>query len=69
MRPDLEQALRTSYAVAQKLRARREALRQALENSDTEAVIRCARQLLGMDDDEAEGHRPPPRLQRSPGGS
>ena len=69
MTPELEHALRATHDVALKLRERRDALRQALERGDSDAVLRYARELLGVGEDEAEGDRPPTRIERGSGGS
>ena len=66
--PDLEDALRATHSAAQGIRARREWLRKAIEQGDEREVLRYARLLLGMDD-ENKGNRPTEGVKRSPGGS
>jgi len=65
MRPELEDALRTTHDVAARLRERREALRRAVERGDREEVVRSARRLLGMDDEE--GDRAAARVEQGAG--
>ena len=67
MTPELQAAIRTSVEVAERLRERRDALRRALEKGDVEAVVACARRLLGMEDDESDCASP--RIDRGAGRS
>ncbi len=53
MRPDLEQALRAAHEVAVAQRARLEALRVALRAGHIGEIVRCARAVVGMEDEEA----------------
>lgn len=61
MRQDLEHAMRISLEIARRRKGARDAMRRALESNDTEGVVRCARQLLGIED---EGHRAAARVER-----
>lgn len=58
MNEPLDAALRATHEIAEVLRERREALRRAVCAGDPADVIRCARELLGMEIHEAsESHR------------
>ncbi len=57
----LAAAIETTHRVAQERRACLDALRHAVESGDPAAVVRCARDLLGMKDDDAECDRAPAR--------
>ncbi len=58
VRSSLGDAIRTALRVSDERRAHLEQLRKALESDDAEEVVRCARLLVGMEDD-AEGNRTP----------
>lgn len=70
MTADLEAALRETLDVADRRRALRNEIRDALERDDRDAVVRCAAELVGFPasqkevaEHEASG-RAPARLER-----
>lgn len=71
MRPELQEALRVTHAVAQERRLYRRRLRSALKSGDTQQVVDCARALMGLDDaeidQENESFGAPARLERGAG--
>ena len=60
MKQDLEEALDRTLAIANRRRAIRDELRAALQVHDNEAVVDCARRLMGVEDEE--GNRSAPRI-------
>jgi len=54
-------AIETTHRVAQERRACLGALRLAVESGDPAAVVRCARDLLGMKADDPKCDRAPTR--------
>ncbi len=63
---DLLQARAATHEAAQALRERRDALRTAVLSGDTGLVVRCAKRLLGMDEDDEEGNRSDPSVGSRP---
>jgi hypothetical protein len=55
MSPEIEAALRAAHEVATALQARMNALREAVQRGDVDRVIKCARAVVGLDDEEADG--------------
>lgn len=57
----LAAAIEATRRVAQERRACLDALRRAVDSGDSEAVVRCARDLLGMKVNDPERDRAPAR--------
>jgi hypothetical protein len=66
MRSELQDALRKTREIAERRRRICDRLRVALEADDREEVVRWARHLLGMDNEE-ESDRSAARLNRGTG--
>lgn len=49
---DLAHAIEQSVEIAGRVRARQAALADAVESGEPEAIVRAARALLGMDDEQ-----------------
>lgn len=65
MRPEIEDAISLTVAAADRLRQRRERMRDALVRGDEKEALRVARQIVGLDD--PEGDRAGARLDGSAG--
>ena len=63
MKPELEDALRTTFQIAAHRREIRADLRQALKSQEDAEVVRCARRLMGTYDED-KGYRAPSCLKR-----
>ncbi len=60
--PKLRALTEAALKIGRKRQGMLSAMRAALIRGDTEAVIRCARQLTGLDDPHEESDRVSPRF-------
>ena len=68
MRPELEEALRTTHRVAVAQERIMDDLEAAFDANDLKAMVRCVRLLLGREDDR-KGDSATPRVDRRPSAS